>query len=66
MVTDPRIATMRKPRGEKIAVRARRDLKDGGHQIFLIIGCEPYLISPREVRKLTNNLIDLMEQITNE
>lgn len=64
MVTDPRIATIRKPQGEKIAVRARRDLKDGGNGIFLIIGCEAYLISPREVKRLTNNLIDLMEQIT--
>lgn len=64
MATDPRIATLYKPRGEKIAVRARRDLKDGGHQIFLIIGCEAYLISPSEVKRLTNNLVDLMEQIT--
>ncbi|TXS58921.1 hypothetical protein CHU67_07555 [Corynebacterium sp. LK19] len=65
MAPDRRIATLNKPRGEEIAVRARRDLKHGGHQIFLIIGREPYLISPSEVKRLTNNLIDLMEQITN-
>ncbi|MBC6821455.1 hypothetical protein [Corynebacterium sp. LK33] len=65
MTTTRKITTLRKPNGAKITIRARKDTKNSGKRIFLLIGREPYIIRHHEIEELTNNLVDLMEEITN-
>ncbi|MGJ4070754.1 hypothetical protein ACN4DJ_06380 [Corynebacterium macclintockiae] len=66
MSTDPKISTLRKPNGNPVIIRARRDHTPGSKKIFLLIGKYPYLITPHDINRLTHNLNTIMEGIHND